>query len=58
MRFLHRPCVLAPDAQMSGVIDLKIGALSPADIAQMQLYLRWVRNFVDPGGGENRPSAS
>jgi predicted nuclease of restriction endonuclease-like (RecB) superfamily len=36
------------------VIDLKIGALSPADIAQMQLYLRWVRKY-DLMEGENEP---
>jgi predicted nuclease of restriction endonuclease-like (RecB) superfamily len=36
------------------VIDLKIGALSPADIAQMQLYLRWVRKY-DLAEGENEP---
>lgn len=36
------------------LIDLKIGALSHADISQMQLYLRWVRKY-DLQEGENEP---
>ena len=36
------------------LIDLKIGALSHADISQMQLYLRWVRQY-DLAEGENEP---
>ena len=35
-------------------IDLKIGALSHADIGQMQLYLAWARNH-DMREGENDP---
>lgn len=36
------------------LIDLKIGALSHADISQMQLYLRWVQKY-DQADGENEP---
>ena len=36
------------------LIDLKIGALSPADISQMRLYLNWVR-WYDLAEGENEP---
>lgn len=36
------------------LIDLKIGALTHADISQMQLYLRWVRKY-DLQEGENEP---
>ena len=36
------------------LIDLKIGALSHADISQMQLYLRWVRKY-DLAEGEHEP---
>jgi predicted nuclease of restriction endonuclease-like (RecB) superfamily len=35
-------------------IDLKIGALTHADISQMQLYLAWARNH-DMREGENEP---
>ena len=52
--FLHRPGLLAPHPEMQVLIDLKIGALSPADIAQMQLYLNWVRTH-DLAEGENDP---
>jgi len=35
-------------------IDLKIGALAPADIAQMKLYLNWARRY-DKRAGEADP---
>jgi predicted nuclease of restriction endonuclease-like (RecB) superfamily len=36
------------------LVDLKIGKLSPADIAQMKLYLNWARRY-DRQEGENDP---
>lgn len=46
--FWHR------DLKCQVFIDLKIGALSHADISQMQLYLVWARNH-DRREGENDP---
>jgi hypothetical protein len=36
------------------LVDLKIGKLTPADIAQMKLYLNWARRY-DRQEGENDP---
>ncbi len=35
-------------------IDLKIGAISPADVAQMRLYLNWAKRY-DTREGEDEP---
>ncbi len=35
-------------------IDLKMGAIAPADLAQMRLYLNWAKRH-DTRGGENDP---
>ncbi len=36
------------------IIDLKLGAMTPADIAQMKLYLNWTRKY-DMREGESEP---
>ena len=40
------------------LIDLKTGALSPADIAQMRLYLTWVRGTIWPRARTSRSASS
>lgn len=35
-------------------LDLKIGAIAPADVAQMRLYLNWAKRYDTPEG-ENDP---
>jgi len=36
------------------IVDLKLGAMTPADIAQMKLYLNWMRKY-DMREGESEP---